>query len=183
MPGMSKKTPHAMATLVEMHGQGGSWKEIGAAIGIDPQTAARWGKTAGLAPNGGSGPRKGRQRRAGFPGPANGTPTPLPTPGDGESIDPDQARARVVRRLAMLTTMADQAGAEGNGPLLATCTKLEKELAAEIVALAPPTPPDPENDPSNIQAADACRLKLASLVSEVEKTLRCVHCGRHPYES
>lgn len=185
----SRKTPQRIQRVRELHRQGGSTREIAEDVGVSHVTVGQWLAEMGLDPNGGHGERKARKRRS--PGAAAGAiadaTNALASFVDGRQLfDRATALQQLSKRLAQISTLASQLGAgvpsgEANASAFATVVKLERELAAGIVELEPPAPPDPDSDPTNLQAAADLRAKVGRLVETARSKARCVHCGANPF--
>lgn len=189
MPTPSRKTPHRIRQTLKMHKAGSSSREIAEEIGVHHVTVSKWLRDAGIKANGGQGARKTRTRIQ-----PEGVAAVL-ADAAAEVVDlkdagvPPTDRAGAVahlgRRLMQISALADELG-RNDGRMtqpaqLAAAIRIERELSAQIVALSPQEEPDPENDPTNIEAAAAVRREIASLVEVAERNVRCVHCGKSPY--
>jgi hypothetical protein len=63
----------------------------------------------------------------------------------------------------------------------ASLVRLEGEMAARLVALIPPAPVDPENDPYNREAAERFVEKMRRAAKVAEERFKCHACGQSPY--
>jgi hypothetical protein len=190
MPTISRKTPAKIARMIAMHGEGASTREIADDLKVSHTTVAAWLRDAGLEPNGGDGARKDRKRSEGegiSPEVAAavrevdelGTP-PIPR-------SRDEALTHVRARLAMCSKLIEQQarGLPTGASNPATLYKLgqwERELRAEIAELTPRATPDPDTDPTNLEAAAHVRREIESTVATVEAGLVCAHCGKNPFK-
>lgn len=78
------------------------------------------------------------------------------------------ARLRMTR--GILDRMADGVE-EGhvNGALWVQLGKFEADLAERVIALTPPTPPDPARDPANIDARKEFEGRMKKMIGAAEK--------------
>jgi transposase len=189
MPTISQKTPHRIARMIGMHERGASTREMADELKVSHTTIAGWLRDAGLEPNGGNGARKGRKR--GEPSPESaemaeaareleelGTP-PIPR-------SRDEALAHVRARLAMAAKLLEQQArgvptGASNPSTLYKLGQWERELRAELAELTPREDPDPDKDPTNLEAAAEVRREIDSLVSAIERVTVCEHCGKNPF--
>lgn len=190
MPHPSARTPAKSAKMIAMHRDGASAREIADALGVDHRTVRTWLRDAGLEPNGGAGKRTSRKR----PEPDAATSALADTASDlaefGSGPPPRDragALAHLGRRLSQISTLADMLGeqaksGDANPQQLATAVKLESELASRIVELTPADVPDPDKDPTNLDAAATVRRRFEKLVVACEErerdTGKCRACGQ-----
>ncbi len=90
---------------------------------------------------------------------------------DADPADPGSVE-HLRRRLAEVSGMiaeAKSAGELGNPALFRDLVKLEAHLTAQVLALAPPEPPDPAQDPANLQAKRALIAKVERLIQHEEQ--------------
>jgi len=178
-----------MARVLKLHNARHSAREISEQTGISKTTVVRWLSEAGLNANGGNGKRATRNRIA--PG---GVEAVLAEVTEAASemastgmppTDRTQAIAHIGRRLMQVAQLADALGRPdakmSNPAQFAAAVRLEKDLASHIIELSPQESPDPENDPTNLEAAAAVRREITSLVEVAERNVRCVCCGKNPY--
>lgn len=100
-------------------------------------------------------------------------------PGAGAPLDVVRGRLEQVRGIVSRLATAVEDG-EYEPSKWGSLAKLEADLAARLVALTPPVPPDPANDPSNIQARGVLHAHVLSAVEAVEaRTGRmCPRCRK-----
>jgi hypothetical protein len=61
--------------------------------------------------------------------------------------------------------------------------RTERDLIDRVLAQVTPEPPDPQTDPTNVQAANEVRRKLEGLVEAAERNFKCAACGANPYSA
>lgn len=190
MPHPSARTPAKSAKMIAMHRDGASAREIADALGVDHRTVRTWLRDAGLEPNGGGGKRASRKR----PEPDAATNAIADAHADLDALgsgppprDRKGAVAHISRRLEQISLLADMLGKQAedgnaNPQQLATAVKLEVELASRIVELTPADVPDPDKDPTNLDAAATVRRRFEKLVVACEErerdTGKCRACGQ-----
>jgi hypothetical protein len=183
--------------VLDLHRSGKSARQIADEVSTGPikvsyVTVTRWLHDAGLEPNGGSGPRTGRAHVEAPPAAKEAKARAAETL--AEAMLDVEAPLEEVRKLrARHRKVADELGraieeAGSTSPVGVTLLEpwgrvLERhsKLASLEQALVPPEPPDPEKDPTNIEAADELGARLAAAVKAAEETCQCVHCGKHPF--
>lgn len=179
----SKRTAANVKQIRALHASGASVREIAEGIGVSHPTVSRWMRELKLTPNVSVGPRASRERtRSALPPEVQAAAEIVVSEGVDEldSVGGLDARLAEVRRLLAVIARAVESG-EGSAPSYASLSKLEADLLAARAKLTPPAPPDPEVDPLNVEAADACRAKLERIVRRAEETARCQHCGKRPF--
>lgn len=188
------KTADRLRRLRELHAAGASTRQIAAALGVrSHRTIGAWLAAAGLEPNGSA----SRAPRPAAPPPPVATAPSPPSPTDAAAelladddeplpADRESAMLLVQRRLGVVRALLDQIGREVRAgaypaPAFVALVNCESALAAKVAELAPPVVPDPERDPTNLDAADRVRRKLERLVGAVEERERaegrCARCG------
>lgn len=188
MPTPSRKTPERIATMLRMHSQSASAREIAEAIGVSHAAIQTWLADAGLKPNGGQGSRKGRAR----PAPAGAEAALLgaqsaladlavaPAPTDLPAV-----LARLRANFGLVSALVEHhvQGARAGTSSMAELDKaisIQNRYAVQIAELTPREAPDPASDPANVEAAAEVRRRLASLVEAAERVFKC-KCGRNPF--
>jgi hypothetical protein len=156
---------------------------------VSHTTIAAWLRDAGLEPNGDGGARNGRKRHE--PGEQSAEVAAAAKELDALGTPPiprsrEEALSHVRARLQMASKLIEQQarGMPGGTTNPSTLYKLgqwERELRAEIAELSPRALPDPENDPTNLEAAAAVRGEIEALAGALEQTIVCVHCGKKPF--
>ena len=87
----------------------------------------------------------------------------------------DESFQRLLGRRDDATYLANEAKAALNIGDFEKMAKLEKVFCSEVIAMRPPTPPDPDVDPANLKARDETRERLNALVLRHETKL-CDAC-------
>jgi hypothetical protein len=185
----SRKTPQRIALMLKMHREGASAREIGGALGISHVAAAQWLTSSNLVPNGGHGSKKKRVRRELSPTDEiiAGAQQSVAEIEDDIPLDQVGALAHLTKRLhevSAITNAYSAAGRKAGSVLMGDldkAIKLEQALCTQIAALAPAKPPDPENDPSNVQAAAEVEGKIMRLADAARKNAKCCNCGKNPF--
>jgi transposase len=187
MANHSKKTPEGIRTLVVMHREGASAKAIAQTLGVSVPTAIAWIRDQGLEPNGAS---PSRQQEAAVARAAVAEALEGLDADEGEPSDAADAAAETVaavlknaRRFSRIVERVLVAAEVGDAPpkLVAELIDAQRRIAAQLVELVPPAPPDPQHDPTNLQFAAETGQKFAALVRRAEEKTRCVHCGKYPH--
>lgn len=168
--------------MLELHRGGASAREIGTDLGISHVSIAKWLRDAGLQPQGGSGDRKTRPRRAAATS-QEAAEVSAETLADIADLPADREAAHgvVARRLSSVRSLLDRVTSEVQGGEFSASSygqlvRVELELAARLAELAPPVPVDPEADVGNVEAAASVGRRLARLVEAAEQTVACPHC-------
>ena len=188
MPASSKKTPTALSRLRTLHAEGASDREIADIIGVHFSSVAEWRRSLGLPTVGVTGPRAGRQRILTTPEVRHAAAEAAERLVEAREVAPagEGSLEVLARRLASVQASLDRLGPaverdEYPSSQFRSLGAYERELVAAIAELTPPTSPDPERDPTNVEAADLLRARLARLVSVAEASSRCSHCGQRPF--
>ncbi len=189
MPSPSRKTPHRIARMFEMHGQGASTREIGDELKVSHTAIVGWLADSGLSPNGGNGKRNGRRRVP--PGGADGALTAAqkaladlastPAPAD---LDEVLERLRENYGLVCALVEFHVKGARAGTSTMAELDKaisIQERFAVQISELTPHEAANAENDPTNLEAAAAVRAEIESLADVAERSVQCAHCGKNPF--
>lgn len=184
MPTPSKRNETRIQTMIDAHREGKSAREISELLGVCEATARTWLRAYGLEPNGGHGRRAERKRfpvelpeRVARLAVAQEMAQDAPTPETG--LEVVQARLAAVR--AALAKLTGELGVGPDVNLYDKLVKLETFLASTLASLTPPLPPDPEKDPTNLEAATSLRHEIERLIEHAESKARCANCGQSPY--
>lgn len=191
---MAAKCNDELEELVKRrHAEGRSTYQIEEEIGVSHQTIGKWLRKWGIAPHKNTRKREKRAvQQASAASPQAPAPVVLPEPPSfpepedvptGE-LDPLDELKRIDRqiRTAMERAYRD---IPKSSSALATYEKLANlrlKYGAAIREMTPVVVASPEDDPTNVEAAEKLNANLARLVERAEKRSRCVHCGRPPFD-
>lgn len=189
MPMPSRKTPQRIARVLKLHNARLSAREISEQTGVAKSTIVRWLAEAGLNANGGNGKRATRNRIA-----PDGVEAVLAEVTEAASemastgmppTDRAGAIAHLGRRLMQVAQLADVLGRPdakmSNPAQFAAAVRLEKDLASQIVELAPQEALDPDKQIDNVSAAADVRAKVGRLIEAAKQKARCCNCGGNPF--
>ncbi len=196
MAQQSKKTEEKIRRLRELHRDGASAREIAGALEVSTPTCIVWHRDMGLEPNGSGGSARAKffaaagvvvpdepevEDEASSP-PAERPPAAEDTPESAAAATVAEvcANARRFSRIVERMLVAAEIG-EQPAKLVADLIDAQRRIAAQLVALVPPKPPDPAHDPTNLQFAAETRTKFRALVDRAEEKTRCRHCGNPPF--
>jgi len=190
MPADTKLTETMLAKLLALHAKGASTREIAENLDVGKTTVGRWLEERGLEPNGKPGPHRAAAKATAKAAPA--APSGLPelaqkvAAAEAALASPGAPELVIRRRLAEVMTLLDHEKTKiekGTGSITAYkhFTELERTYVRELHAIQPPPETDPEKDPTNREASARVGQKLAELVADAERDVRCVHCGEAPF--
>lgn len=187
-----KSTPETEELVKRRHAEGRSTYEIEEETGVSHQTIGKWLRKWGLAPHKNTRKRAKRAAAAAPQGPPQAAapvvlpePPGFPEPEDAPTgdLDPLDELKRIDRQIRAAMERAYQE-MRSSTSALATYEKLASlrlKYASAIREMTPVEVANPEEDPTNIEAADKLHLNLARLVERAEKRAVCAHCGKAPF--
>lgn len=189
---VGKCTPETEELVKRRHGEGRSTYEIEEETGVSHQTVGKWLRKWGLAPH--KNTRK-REKRAASAASAASPPAPppvvlpeppaFPEPEDAPTgdLDPLEELKRIDRqiRTAMERAYRDMRTSTAALGTYEKLASLRLKYAAAIREMTPVEVASPEDDPTNIEAAEKLNANLARLVERAEKRSVCAHCGKAPF--
>lgn len=179
----NRQKPSKRDQAVALYRKGLTQRVIADRVGVSRATVQRW-----LA--------RARDEGVRLPTPARGRPrkraskaskAPAPSPEADGSVDRlleqlaqlpegDALREIGAIRLPQIRETADRAHAEGNLPLFRDAVKLEIDLTQKLEAAIPPPPPDPQEDPANLDARRDVISKLEALANKQSDRILSVAC-------
>lgn len=173
-----KLTPHVRGRIQELDARGLSSRAISEALAKEGKKVSHVAVCEALKETNPAKPAKATKRVA-----------PKARPDDVDDLPdfsvPDDAPDEVVRLHARVRQVRDmitvaKAGVddgETTAALFRDLVKLEIDLTKSLVGLTPPKPPDPADDPANVDARDYLRAKILDLVENAERR-RGALCAR-----
>lgn len=185
---MSRVTPKVEARIRELHAQSLSTRKISEALKREGTSISHVTVAEVLKAPEKPASARVRAARGITDQDADELPTrPFPVARAAEVVDelPPDAHPQVRMlhdRIGSTRLMGDRALEERDTPAFRDMVRLEAELVKSLVALTPPRPPNPDEDPANIQARDAVRDKLRDMIEDAERRAGrlCPRCMQHP---